>query len=82
MCAHGHHTHTHINMLEQIEASILGQEDNIIKMSLFTNYKFNMVTTKSNPWDFLKVEVILNQERKAEKFWKNQSIREDCHIRY
>lgn len=68
MCTH---THTHTHALEQMgDLSVFGQGDNTIKMSFFTNYKFNMITTKNNPWDFLKVQVILNQERRAEKFWK------------
>lgn len=64
-------THTHTHALEQMgDLTVFGQGDNTIKMSVFTNYKFNMITTKNNPRDFLKVQVILNQERRAEKFWK------------
>lgn len=43
-------THTHTHALEQMgDLTVFGQGDNTIKMSVFTNYKFNMIDLHPAP---------------------------------
>lgn len=62
------YTHTHTSK-HRIYLPIIGKEDTTIKLSVFTNYKFNMIVTKKSLLDLFK-----KKQEEQEKFRKNRPM--------